>query len=116
VVVTAAVGGGGRRGTTAGRASLAAGIVLGAVLLCAAHGWGQESEADKRATLKRIAGYAALIDKTEVEIHRKQWEYRTLLALVLTVGILGAASAAAQKFGGTKARLCTLTMGWSSRP
>lgn len=96
---------------TAGRASLAAGIVLGAVLLCAAHGWGQESEADKRATLKRIAGYAALIDKTEVEIQRKRWEYRTLLTLVLTVGILGAASAAAQKFEGTKARLCTLTMG-----
>ena len=96
---------------TASRASLAAGIVLGAVLLCAAHGWGQESEADKRATLKRIAGYAALIDKTEVEIQRKRWEYRTLLALVLTVGIMGAASAAAQKFEGTKARLCTLTMG-----
>ena len=81
---------------TASRASLAAGIVLGAVLLCAAHGWGQESEADKRATLKRIAGYAALIDKTEVEIQRKRWEYRTLLALVLTVGILGAASAAGE--------------------
>ena len=95
----------------AARASLAAGIVLGAVLLCAAHGWGQESEADKRATLKRIAGYAALIDKTEVEIQRKRWEYRTLLTLVLTVGILGAASAAAQKFEGTKARLCTLMMG-----
>ena len=51
---------------TAGRASLAAGIVPGAVLLCAAHGWGQESEADKRATLKRIAGYAALIERGRV--------------------------------------------------
>jgi hypothetical protein len=96
---------------TAVRAGLVASAVLGAVLLCAAHGWGQESEADKRATLKRISGYAALIDKTEDEIQRKRWEYRVLLALVLTVGVLGAASAAAQKFEGTKARVCTLAMG-----
>jgi hypothetical protein len=95
----------------AGRTGLAAGLALGAVLLCAAPGWSQDSEADKRAVLKRIAGYAGLIDKTEAEIQRKQWEYRTLLGLVLTVGILGAASAAAQKFEGSKARLCTLAMG-----
>jgi len=87
------------------------GVGLAAVLLCAAPGQGQESEADKRATIKRIAGYAALIDRTEAEIRRKQWEYRVLLSFVLTVGILGAASAAAQKFEGTKARLCTLVMG-----
>ena len=51
----------------AGRASLAAGIAPGAVLLGAAHAWGQESEADKRATLERIAGDAALIGTTEIE-------------------------------------------------
>ena len=87
------------------------GVALAAVLLGAAPAQAQESEADKRATIKRIAGYATLIDKTEAEIRRKQWEYRVLLSLVLTVGILGAASAAAQKFEGTTARLCTLVMG-----
>lgn len=93
------------------RRALVLGVLLGAVLLGAAPGRAQDADADKRATLKRIAGFATLIDKTDVEIGRKQWEYRLLLSLVLTVGILGAASAAAQKFEGTKARIGTLVMG-----
>ncbi|HWC03060.1 MAG TPA: hypothetical protein VHF87_09820 [Methylomirabilota bacterium] len=88
-----------------------AGAVLAATLLCAGPSPGQESEADRRATIKRIAGYAALIDKTEVEIQHKQWEHRILLSLVLVVGILGATSAAVQKFEGTRARVSTLVMG-----
>src|SRR5262245_34604461 len=87
------------------------GVALGAILLGATPSPGQESDADKRATMKRITGYATLIDKTAVEIQKKQWEYRTLLSLVLVVGILGATSAAMQKFEGTRARICTLVMG-----
>src|SRR5262245_20517243 len=87
------------------------GVALGAVLLGAAPSPAQESDADKRGTMKRIAGYAALIDKMDVEIQKKQWEYRTLLALVLVVGILGATSAAMQKFEGTRPRVITLVMG-----
>jgi hypothetical protein len=87
------------------------GLVLAALLLGAIPSRSQDSEADKRATMKRIAGYAALIERTAAEIERKRWEYRILLSLVLMVGVLGAASAAVQKFDGTKARLCTLVMG-----
>ncbi len=94
-----------------GARALVLGVLLCAVLLGAAPGRAQDADADKRAALKRIAGFAALIDKTDVEIRRKQWEYRLLLSFALAVGILGAASAAAQKFEGTKARVATLAMG-----
>jgi hypothetical protein len=88
-----------------------AGAALAVTLLCPAPGSAQDAEADKEATLKRIAGFAELIEGAESDIQKKQWEHRFLLSLVLLVGILGAASAAVQKFQGSRARLCTLAMG-----
>lgn len=88
-----------------------AGAALAVTLLCAAPSSGQDTEADKEATLKRIAGVAELIEAAEADIGRKQWEHRLLLSLVLLVGLLGAVSAAVQKFEGRRARMCTLAMG-----
>ncbi len=87
------------------------GAALAVTLLCATPSAGQDTEADKEATLKRIAGVAELIEAAEVDIGRKQWEHRLLLSLVLLVGILGAVSAAVQKFEGRHARMSTLAMG-----
>ena len=92
------------------RAALAS-VVLGALLLGAAPSLAQDPAADKQASMKRLAGLAALIDEAESDIASREWQYRTLLGLVLLVGILGVGSAAMQKFEGARARLCTLAMG-----
>jgi hypothetical protein len=92
------------------RAVLAS-AVLGAALLGAAPSLAQDPAADKQASMKRLAGLATLIDEAESDIASREWQYRTLLGLVLLVGILGVGSAAMQKFEGAGARLCTLAMG-----
>jgi hypothetical protein len=86
------------------------GAALVVNLLGAAPSWGQD-EAEKDATMQRIALVAELIQEADADIQKKQWEHRMLLALVLLVGILGAASAAVQKFEGGRARMVTLAMG-----
>jgi hypothetical protein len=86
------------------------GAALVVALVGAAPSWGQD-EAEKDATMQRIALVAELIQEADADIQKKQWEHRMLLALVLLVGILGAASAAVQKFEGGRARMVTLAMG-----
>ena len=87
------------------------GVALALTLLGATPSRGQDATADKQAAMSRITQVAELIEGAEADIQKKQWEHRLLLALVLLVGILGAASAAVQKFEGSRARLFTLAMG-----